>query len=170
MSKRLLLAALLTIAAAAPARADFDSLVRAVSRMPGMHRVPIPALGLVRFAIWMVRPKGVYDFQLATFEGNVGRALSPSDRGRVENPTHMFEALLREHAEGGYAPLVQAHSRRSGELTLIWARPTGRDRIELLLLAHDPGDETVVLRTVVDVESLAREIADPHTATRVARR
>src|SRR5438445_7688219 len=125
---------------ALPLRADFDSLVRAVETIPGLHRVPIPGFGLVRLAVWMIHPEGVHDLQLATFEGNVGRALSPS--GRVENPTHMLEALLRQHADAGYQPLVQAHSRRNGELTLIWARPSRGNMVELLLLAHDPGDET----------------------------
>ena len=82
----------------------------------------------------------------------------------------MLEALLRQHADAGYQPLVQAHSRRNGELTLIWARPSHGNMVELLLLAHDPGDETVVLRTVVDVETIAREIGNPHTATRIAGR
>ena len=159
MSKRVLVAVLLTVVVAAPLRADFDSLVRAVGGIRGMHRIPLPGISLVRFAVWMVHPKGVHDLQLATFEGNGG------DLDRAE-----FEALLREHAEAGYRPLVQAHSRRSGELTLIWARPMRADRVELLLVAHEPGDQTVVLRTVVDMETIAREIGDPHRATRVARR
>ena len=107
----------------------------------------------------MIHPEGVYDFQLATFEGKGG-----------DIDAQRLEALLREHAEAGYQPMVQAHSRRTGELTLIWARPSHGNMVELLLLAHDPGDETVVLRTVVDVETIAREIGNPHTATRIAGR
>ena len=159
MTKRIAFAAVLAALVAWPLRADFDSLVRAVGTIRGLHRIPLPGLGLARFAVWMIHPKGVYDFQIATFEGNGGNL----DRNE-------FEALLRRHAEAGYRPLVQAHSRRSGELTLIWARPSGGDRVELLLLTHEPGDETVVLRTVVDLATIAREVADPHQATRIARR
>ena len=159
MTKRIAFAALLVLFAAAPMRADFDSLVRAVESVPGLRRVPIPGIGLVRLAVWMIHPKGVYDLQLATFEGKGG------DIDRRE-----LESLIRRHADAGYQPLVQVHSRRSGELTLIWARPMGRDRVELLLLTHEHDDETVVLRTVVDVETVAREIGDPHTAKRVASR
>jgi hypothetical protein len=144
---------------ALPLRADFDSLVRAVETIPGLHRVPMPGFGLVRFAVWMVHPEGVHDLQLATFEGK-GGDIDPRE----------LERLLRKHADAGYAPLVVAHSRRTGELTLIWARPSSGNTVELLLLTHEPHDETVVLRTVVDVEKVAREIADPHTATRVAQR
>jgi hypothetical protein len=123
-----------------------------------MHRTPIPGFGLVRFAVWIVHPKGVQDVQLATFEG---RARGDIDRDELE-------LLLRQHADAGYQPLVQQHSRRTGELTLIWARPHG-DMVEVLLLAHDPRDETVVLRAVVDPETIAREIGDPHRAAHIAR-
>ena len=156
---RLAAFAALFLLLALPLRADFNSLVRAVETIPGLHRVPIPAFGLVRFAVWMIHPEGVHDLQLATFEGKGG------DIDRRE-----FERLLRKHADAGYAPLVQVHSRRTGELTLIWARPARDNTVELLLLTHDPNDETVVLRTVVDMEKVAREISDPHTATHVAQR
>jgi len=159
MTKRIALVLFAAAFVALPLRADFDSLVRAVETIPGLHRVSIPGFGLVRFAVWMIHPEGVHDLQLATFEGKGG------DIDQRE-----LERLLRRHADAGYQPLVQAHSRRNGELTLIWARPSSGNMVELLLLAHDPGDETVVLRTVVDVEMIAREIGNPHTATRIARR
>jgi hypothetical protein len=159
MIRRAALLAFVAVLAAAPLRADFDSLVRAVGNIRGLHRVPIPGLGLARFAVWIIHPKGVYDFELATFEGE-GGDLDPGT----------FERLLRQHADAGYRPLVVAHTRRSGELTMIFARPTHGDRVELLLLTHEPHDQTVVLRTVVNIEMLAREISDPRTATRVAQR
>jgi hypothetical protein len=158
MIRRAAVAAAFIAFAALPLRADFDSLVRAVETIPGLHRVPMPGFGLVRFAVWMIHPKGVYDFQLATFEGK-GGDIDP----------RALERLVRTHAEAGYQPLVVAHSRRDGELTLIWARPSGGDKVELLLLTHDPHDETVVLRTVVDVDMIAREIDQPRTASRIAR-
>ena len=159
MTKRLALILFAAAFVALPLRADFDSLVAAVERIPGLHRTPIPGFGLVRFAVWMIHPEGVHDLQLATFEGKGG------DMDRDD-----LERLIRRHADAGYAPLVQAHSRRTGELTLIWARPSRGNTVELILLAHDPNDETVVLRTVVDIETIAREIGSPHTATRIARR
>ena len=158
MKRHVALAALFLLAAL-PLRADFDSLVRAVETIPGLHRVPIPGFSLVRAAVWMVHPEGVHDLQLATFEGGKGDI----DPGELER-------LLRRHADAGYSPLVAAHSRRSGELTLIWARPGKGNTVELLLLSHERNDETVVLRTVVDVDKVAQAIANPHTATRVAQR
>ena len=159
MTKRIALLLFAAVFVALPLRADFDSLVRAVETIPGLHRMPLPGFGLVRFAVWVVHPKGVHDLQLATFEGKGGEI----DRGELER-------LLRKHADAGYQPLVQAHSRRNGELTMIWAKPSRGDTVELLLLAHEPGDETVVLRTVVNMETLAREIGDRRHVTRIAGR
>ena len=159
MTKRIAILAVLVLAFALPMRADFDSLVRAVETIPNLHRIATPGIGLVRFAVWMIHPKGVYDFQLATFEGKGG------DIDQRE-----LERLLRRHADTGYQPLVQVHSRRNGELTLIFARPATDNRIELLLLTHEPGDNTVVLRTVVDVETVAKEINNPRNAKHIASR
>jgi hypothetical protein len=159
MRRRAAFAALVVLVAL-PLRADFNSLVRAVETIPGLHRVWMPGFGLIRAAVWMVHPAGVHDFQIATFEGKHSGDIDPRE----------LEQLIRRHADAGFQPMVQAHSRRTGELTLIWARPGNDNTVELLLLAHDPNDQTVVLRTVVDVDKFAREIANPHTATRVAAR
>ena len=159
MTKRVAFILIAVAFVALPLRADFDSLVAAVERIPGLHRTPIPGFGLVRFAVWMIHPEGVHDLQLATFEGK-GGDIDSAD----------LERLLRKHADAGYSPLVQAHSRRTGELTLIWARPSRGNTVELLLVTHEPNDETVVLRTVVDVEMVARGIGNPHTAVNIARR
>jgi hypothetical protein len=40
----------------------------------------------------------------------------------------------------------------------------------MLLVAHEPNDSTVVLRAVVDGETLARELADPRHAADIAKR
>lgn len=158
MIRRAALVSLLVLAAL-PLRADFGSLVRAVETIPGMHRNPMPGFGLVRFAVWIVHPKGVHDVELAMFNG---KSRGDIDQGELER-------LLRSHADAGYRPLVQQHSRRTGELTLIWARPGEGDMMEVLVLAHDPKDETVVLRAVVDPETVAREIVNPHTAKHIGR-
>ena len=149
MKRHAALAALLLLVAL-PLHAGFDSLVRAVETIPGLHRVSMPGLGLVRFAVWMIHPEGVHDFQIAAFEG----------KGRGDIGQQQLESLIRAHADAGYSPLVQVHSRRSGELTLIWARPKG-EQVELLLLTRDPNDQTVVLRTVVDIDTIARHIDHP---------
>lgn len=151
MSRRVVLLLVLLVSAAT-ARADFDSLVRAVESSRGIHRVWTPGMSLVRFGIRMVHPEGVHDFQLAVFEGSA----------RVD-----FQKVLQSTPG---APIVRTHDNRTGETAVIWARPLRGDLVEMLLLAHDPDDETVVLRAVINGEKLAREIADPRHAPRIAER
>ena len=66
--------------------------------------------------------------------------------------------------------MVQVHSKRTGETAVIWARPVGSDLVEMVLLAHDPNDNTVVLRAVINGETLAREISDPRHAPQITQR
>jgi hypothetical protein len=156
MTKRAFLAVFVFLLTALPMRADFNSLVRAVSAR-GLHRIWVPGLGLARFAVWIAHPAGVHDFQLATFEGK-------ARFGRED-----LAAMVRANADSGYRPVVQAHDRR-GETTIIWARPAGRDGVELMLLTHEPGDNTTVLRAVVDMEVFARQMNDPRHARDMASR
>ena len=130
---------------AATAHADFNQLVRAVGRQHGLHRIWTPGIGLVRFGVRIVHPNGVHDFELAVFEGET----------RFDD--EQFNAILRTSPD---TPVVRVHSNRTGESAIIWARPVGGSRFEMLLMAHDPGDNTVVIRAIVDGERLAREMAD----------
>jgi len=155
MSKPTILAISLVLFAAATASADFNSLLRVVERQPGMHRLWTPGISLVRLAVRVVHPEGVHDFQLAVFEGD----------GRFDG--HDFEAIL---GTSGDRPMVQVHSNRTGETAVIWARPVGSDLVEMVLLAHDPNDNTVVLRAVINGETLAREISDPRHAPQITQR
>jgi hypothetical protein len=147
MSKKLMIALLFI---AASAHADFNSLVRVVESTHGIHRVWTPGISLVRLGIRMIHPDGVHDFELAVFEGDGNLDL---DRVMQSNPG---------------TPMVRVHER-SGETTVIWARPRG-ELMEMLLVTHEPDDNTVVLRAVVDGEMLAREVSDPRHASRIAKR
>lgn len=148
MSRRIALVFAIVLTAAT-AHADFNELVRAVQSQRGLHRIWTPGIGLVRLGVRIVHPNGVHDFELAVFEGN-----TRFDRDQ-------FDAILRTSPD---TPLVRAHSNHSGETTIIWARPIGRSRFEMVLMAHEPGDDTVVLRAVVDAEILAREMSHPRHA------
>ena len=151
MTKRILVAIALTLAAAS-AQADFDALVRVVQSTRGMHHIWTPGISLARLGVRIVHPAGVHDFQLAMFEGSAD----------ID-----FEAVLRSTPA---MPMVRAHDKRSGETAVIWTRPLHGDLVEMLLLAHDPNDQTVVLRAVIDGEMLARTISDPRHASRIAER
>lgn len=152
------LPALLILLAAAPLHADFDAIARVVASKRGVRQVPLPMIGLARFCVWIVHPKGVHDFQIATFESG-GVALDAGEMG----------ALIRSEAGAGFLPLVQVRSNRAGEWSYIYARPHGADRVELLVFTHDRTD-TVLVRVDVDADAIAREMAEPRRVAQIARR
>jgi hypothetical protein len=155
MTKRAALVALVLFAAL-PLHAGFKDVVHAVESRTQMHPTYVPLLGLARFAVWIIHPDGVYDFQLATFEG--ADELDPRE----------LAAIMRERAGAGYQPLVQVRSARSGEWSFIYAKPSRNgSRVDLLILTHD-NDDTVLVRVDVDADVLVREMGEPKHVTRIA--
>ena len=117
MSKRALLAFALVLAAA-PLRADFNGIERALTERIG-NPTYVPLLGLVRFCTWIVRPEGVHDFQLAVYEG---------PRKAVDAVE--IERIVAREIPSGFSPLVRTRAR-NGEWTFIYAKPKGESRVEL---------------------------------------
>ncbi len=159
MTKRLLLAAVLFAASALPLRADFNAVARAIDSQEGVRRIWIPFLGVARAVVWVVQPEGVRDFQLVTFRNT--RNVDPRD----------LQDILRAKAGAGFQPLVQVWSKRTGEWSFIYAKPSpDGDRIELMVLAHEDDEQTVLVRVEVDAKVLARELGErPRHVTRMAR-
>lgn len=159
MIKRLVIAVVLFASVALPLHADFSDVARAIDRKDGVNRIWIPFLGVARAVVWVARPQGVHDFQLVTFKS----------RGDVD-PRDLHE-IMKAKAGPGFNPLVQVWSRRSGEVSFIYAKPSKEGtRMELMILAHDD-EETVLVRVDVDAEVLARELGDrPRNVTRMAHR
>ena len=153
--KRAVMVALALCALALPLRADFDAIVNAIETHSGLHRVRIPFLGIARFAVWIVRPSGVSDFQLATWEGH-----SVIDRRQAK-------AILRSAAGRGYSPVVETTSARTGEWAFIYGRPHGRE-VEVLVVSHDSSD-TVVVRAVVDAQTFSQHFDEPEKLSRIGR-
>jgi hypothetical protein len=156
--KRIAAALILIAVIAVPVRADFDDVATAISRKIGVRKTWIPFLGVARFAVWIIRPTGVHDFQLATFEG--GHGVDPRE----------LRAILTAKAGQGFAPLVQVYSRRSNEYSFVFARPGKKaNRMELIVLTSED-DETTLVRVDVDGEVLARNLNDPkNVGVRMAR-
>ena len=157
MTKRVLIVALL-FAVTLPLFADFDDIADAIQRQRGVHRVWTPGVGLARVFVWIIRPKGVRDVQVAVFEG--AEKIDPSD----------LHSILRRYADPGFAPLVKVWSKKSDEWSFIYARPHGKnDRIELIVLARDDED-TVLVRVDVDASVLAKELHEhPRYVSKFAR-
>ncbi|HYO78926.1 MAG TPA: hypothetical protein VE010_20860 [Thermoanaerobaculia bacterium] len=148
MSKRFAAAAVLFVLIASPLHASFADVARAIDSQRGVKRVWIPFLGVARFAVRMVAPEGVHDFQLVTFEG----------AGKID--ARELQKIMRAKIGPGFAPLVQVWSRKSNEWSFIYARPShDGKRMELVVLAHDKED-TVLVRVEVDAAKIARELGD----------
>jgi hypothetical protein len=144
MTKRI--TAIVALLVTLPLHADFSSIARAIDRQRGVKRVWIPFLGVARFAVRVVAPQGVHDFQLATFEG-----------AEKLDPRKLAE-IIRTQAGPGFRPLVQVWSRKSNDWSFIYARPSkDADRLELMILAHDD-DDTVLVRVDVDADKVTREL------------
>jgi hypothetical protein len=158
VTKRLA-AALVVLAVAFPLHADFGSLARAIDAKAGVKRIWIPFLGVARVAMMVVQPKGIHDFQLATFEGT--DKLDPQE----------LQSLMREKIGAGFTPLVQVWSKKHGkkEWSFIYAKPKGKSRIELVILAQD-GEDTTLVRVDVDAEMVARELDEPRGVRHMAGR
>ena len=157
MTKRVAVA-LVILAVSLPLYADFAALAKAIDSKSGVRRVWIPFLGVARFAVRIVQPEGVRDFQLATFSGT--DKVDPRE----------LQSLMREKIGPGFTPLVQVWSRKHGkkEWSFIYAKPGAKDRIELVILAQDD-EETVLVRVDVDADVIARELDVPRNVTHIAR-
>lgn len=160
MIKRLAVATLLVATVALPLHADFNAVARAIDSQHGVRRIWIPFLGVARAVVWVVQPEGVRDFQLVTFR-NTGN-VDPQE----------LQQIMRAKAGEGFKPLVQVWSKRTGEWSFIYAKPSpDGDRIELMVLAHEDDEQTVLVRVDVDAKVLARELGErPRHVTRMARR
>jgi hypothetical protein len=158
MTKRgpALLIVIALVALALPAHADFSSIVRAIDGHGGVKRVWIPFLGVARAIVWVAHPKGVHDFQLATFEG--AGTIDPQELHRI----------MQLQAGPGFKPLVRVWSRRSKEWSFIYAKAMpDSGRMELMILSHDNSD-TVLVRVEVDANVVAAELREPKRVSKIA--
>lgn len=158
MTKRTTAALLLVASIALPLQAGgFADVARAIDAQRGVKKIWIPFLGVARFAVRMVRPEGVRDFQLAVFQG-------------VEHvDPKALQQLMRDKIGAGFTPLVQARSNKKGEWAFIYARPHGANRVELVILAHDDDEEAALVRVDIDADVLARELDNPRGVIHIAR-
>jgi hypothetical protein len=160
MTRGLTAALVLAATIAMPLHAGgFADVARAIDAQRGVNRVWIPFLGVARVLVRVVEPKGVNDFQLAVFEG--GDNLDPQQLHQV----------MRDRIGTDYKPLVQTWSRKHGkrEWAFIYAKPVAPNRIELVILAHDD-DDTTLVRVDVNADVLARELDNPRGVIHMAKR
>ena len=129
---------------------EFDRVVKQLKTQYRAKRTGIPLLGLVNFAIKIVRPKGVKNFKLAMFEDQ-----DFSDKPGGVQLSSVVQAALTP----AWHPLVRVYSQQNGEQTYIYLREAGRD-IKLLIVNVEPR-EAVVVQVKVDPQTLIKWMQKP---------
>lgn len=143
MSRRLVVALVMVLVAQNTFAGEFERIAAAIDSRPGVSRVWIPFFGLARAAVRVVRPKGVHDIQLVTFDGS-----------GLEDWRAIESAALS--GRGRFTPVVRSHEK-NGDTSVILMRPIDAQRVEMIVLAKD-GEDTVLVRLDVDADVAAREI------------
>ena len=108
---------------------NFRGVVNAIEHTYGVHHLRIP---LLRFAMFFALPEGVSGLHLAVFEGFD----TPADMDEVRR---VVENSLGE----GWYPFVRVRSRDDGEITLIYANPSG-GKMRMMIVNLEPSEATVV--------------------------
>jgi hypothetical protein len=157
MMLRRVAVALVLALLAMPASAGFNEVLNGLEARLG-RPTWIPLFGLVRAGVRVLHPEGVHDVQLAVFEG------------KSHLDSVFADDLMRTRVGNGYTPLVRVRSRNDREWSYIYAKAIGDRLIDLVVLAKDGGDTTLV-RVVVDPELVARYLDDnPRNVALVAHR
>lgn len=149
------LTCLLLFSGAAPsasARDDFDAVVRAIESRYHAKRISPFLMRVAGLAIKVARPEGVKDLRVAVFED---QDFSPR-AGDAE-----FDKAVRSILERSWSPLVRVWSRRDGERTQIYSRPSGED-VELFIVTIEP-DEAVVMEVRISPRVFSEWMNDPET-------
>jgi hypothetical protein len=125
---------------------EFGLLVRYVESHYHAHRSHRFLLGFASFAVNVVRPYGVRGMKLALWENQHFAALDGADAD--------FPDVVHAGLDEGWQPMVRVWSRRSGEHTVVFAKPEGNDM--KLLVATVESDEAVVVQMRINPDKLSK--------------
>ncbi len=130
----------------------FDAVVKHIETYYRVKRTRIPFMGVASFAVKFVRPAGVKDFKLATFD--------EQDFSRPINDA-AFESDLRGALEKGWQPLVRRRSRRDGESErlYIYTKRDGKDT-QLLTIVIE-ARQAVVVEAKIDQAAMLKFMDKP---------
>jgi len=147
-----LIALLLPSVAVTAKEQGFDAIVKHIESYYRVRRTRIPFMGVAGFAVKFVRPAGVKDFKLATFDDQ--------DFARPINDAE-FESALRSALEKGWQPLVRRRSRRDGhgERLYIYTKQDGKD-MQLMTIVIE-ARQAVVVEAKINQEAMLKFIDKP---------
>jgi hypothetical protein len=92
-------------------------------------------MGFISFLANRFTPRGVGHLQMALFDDirSPGRA-----------PVEELSATLQTLVGPDYQPFVRARDNRSGEVSFIYVRESGKQSFDMLIVALDPTDAVVM--------------------------
>lgn len=126
---------------------EFGLLVRYVESHYHAHRSHRFLLGFACFAANLAaRPEGVRGMRLALWENGIATAAAGSDAD--------FPDVVRAGLDEGWQPMVRVWSRRTGERTVVFAKPEGKE-MKLLVATVEPS-EAVVVEMRINPDRLSR--------------
>ena len=126
---------------------EFGLLVHYVESHYHRHRSHRFLLGFAcAVANVAARPEGVRGLKLALWENGDWTATTDTDTD--------FPAVVRAGLQEGWQPTVRVWSRRTGERTVVFAKPEGAEM--KLLVATAEGGEAVVVQMKINPDRLSR--------------
>jgi hypothetical protein len=130
---------------------EFSDVVRAISDECHASPTRIPFFGMVNAFTAVVHPAGTRHIDLAVFEN-----LDAADRMRAGR----IERALGD----SWTPFVHVRSNRDRETVYVYMRQAGNDW-KLLVVAMERHEATVV-QLLIDMNAMARWVADPEHCAR----
>lgn len=152
-NKFLLIAVLVMAAGTATARDEFGEVVGHIESHYHVHRNYGFIMGFAGMMVKISHVGGVKTLKTAIFEDQSFTGLGSGQE---------FDQLMRKALKSGWRPVVQSHSRRTGEHTYIYARGDGRD-LRVLLATVEPS-EAVVMELKVNPARL-EDFIDKHSGS-----
>jgi len=125
---------------------EFGLLVRYVESHYHAHRSHRFLLGFASFAVNVVRPEGVRGIKLALWENQ--------NLTRLDGADADFPDVVHAGLDDGWQPMVRVWSRRTGERTVVFAKPEGSDM--KLLVATVESSEAVVVQMKINPDKLSK--------------
>jgi hypothetical protein len=130
---------------------EFSDVVRAISDECHANPTRIPFFGMLNAFTAVVHPAGAKHIELAVFEN-----LDAGDRmraGRIERAVGDL-----------WTPFVHVRSNQDRETVYVYMRQVGKDW-KLLVVAMERHEATVV-QLLIDMDAMARWVADPERCAR----
>lgn len=132
---------------------DFGKIVEHIEARYHVHQQHNLVFDLAGTVAHLGHFAGVKDIKIAFFEDE--RLSQTADDKKLDE-------IVQSSIQSGFRPLVQSHSRRSGEHTYIYAQTqAGGTDLKLLIVNLEPG-EAAVVQMIVDPDKLIEVIRNPH--------